>query len=147
MGVTSHWNNNTLEYSYGSAPIDDWFNFVITTDPTGTRIYLDGAVKSSNTNFINNTHVTDKDLSIGVAVNTVGYAPYVDGNVGYFKGIMDDVRIYDRALSAPEVQELHAMGAEPIPIPTPSAFILGGIGLGMVGAYTRKRRQANVTEV
>lgn len=32
------------------------------------------------------------------------------------------------------------------PVPVPGAAVLGMIGIGMVGAYTRKRRQADVTE-
>jgi hypothetical protein len=31
-------------------------------------------------------------------------------------------------------------------VPVPGAAILGMIGIGMVGAYSRKRRQAHVTE-
>jgi hypothetical protein len=53
---------------------------------------------------------------------------------------MDDVRIYDRALSGAEIQGLAA------PVPVPGAMVLGMIGIGMVGAYTRRRRLANVTE-
>ena len=32
----------------------------------------------------------------------------------------------------------------PAPVPVPGAAVLGMIGIGMVGAYTRKRRQTNV---
>ena len=107
MGITCHYNVNTLEYFYGTdEPVGDWYHFAITTFATGTQIYIDGDMKASNSNFINNTYVNNKHLAIGVAVSTNGYAPYIDNNVGYFKGIMDNIRIYDRALSPSEIQEL-----------------------------------------
>ncbi|WP_295608012.1 hypothetical protein [uncultured Lamprocystis sp.] len=46
------------------------------------------------------------DLAIGVAVSTDGIAPYTDGNTGYFQGVMDDVMIFDRALTASEIGQL-----------------------------------------
>lgn len=33
---------------------------------------------------------------------------YTDPNIGYFRGALDDVRIYDRVLTAQDVQLLHA---------------------------------------
>jgi len=50
---------------------------------------------------------------------------------------LDEVRIYDRALTADEVPEL---------VPVPGAAILGMIGIGMVGACTRKRRLADASQ-
>ena len=40
-----------------------------------------------------------------------------------------------------------AWATAPDPVPVPGAFVLGAIGIGMVGAYTRKRRQAGAAEV
>lgn len=44
----------------------------------------------------------------------IGY----DGGYGYkkFKGILDDLRIYDRALSETEIQQLHAQKCEPLSV-------------------------------
>ena len=137
MGVTSHWNNNTLEYAYGvDEPIGTWYNFLITTSSSGTQIYLDGELKAYNSNFIDNTYVSGTDLAIGVAVNSYGAAPYTDGNIGYFNGIIDNVRIYDRALSPSEIQELYAY--ESTPTPVPGAFLLGMLGLSVAGIKLRK---------
>ncbi|MBN2559331.1 MAG: LamG domain-containing protein [Phycisphaerae bacterium] len=136
MGMTGHCWANTIEYYYGSeAPAGSWFHFVITTDPTGTRIYLDSELKASNSIYVNNTYVNGRHLAIGVAVNPTGYAPYKDYNVGYFKGTIDEVRIYDRALSLAEIQELYALEA----VPVPSAVLLGLLGLSVTGVKLRKR--------
>jgi hypothetical protein len=109
--VSSHWDTNTLQYYYLQDPVGAWVHYAITTDSSGTKIYINGVEKASNSNFINNTIVAGTDLSIGVAVNTQGYAPYTDVNVGYFVGSMDDVRIYNRAFSATEIQELYTENA------------------------------------
>ena len=57
-----------------------------------------------------------KGLAIGVNVNGVGIAPFTDSNVGYFKGKIDDVRIYNRVLSKAEIVALYdtATGVYPI---------------------------------
>ncbi|MFA6790347.1 MAG: LamG-like jellyroll fold domain-containing protein [Parcubacteria group bacterium] len=38
----------------------------------------------------------------------IGYNPV---NRGYFRGFIDEVRVYNRALSADEITELYQMGA------------------------------------
>lgn len=135
MGVTSHCNLKTIEYYYSQEPIGNWYNLAITTSPTGTYIYVNGELKASNSSlFFNNTYVNGRDLAIGVAVRTNGYAPYTDYNVGYFKGIIDNVRIYDRALSSSEIQELYAFEV----VPVPAAVLLGVLGLGVAGWKLRK---------
>ncbi len=51
--------------------------------------------------------------------------------------IVDDVRLYDRALSVGEVKQLHNEV-----VPVPSAFLLGVLGLGVVGRKLHRRRIA-----
>ena len=65
---------------------------------------------ASNSFFINNTFVTGKDLSFGVNVSGYGIAPAIDNNTGYFIGIIDDIRIYDRALTNDEIMILYHEG-------------------------------------
>ena len=134
--VTSHWATNTLQYFYTQAPVNSWIHYAITTDSSGTKIYINGEEKASNSIFINNTVVTGTDLSIGVSVNTYGDAPYTDGNVGYFIGSMDDVLIYNRALTASEIGQLAGGVA---PVPEPATLLLLGTGLIGLAAYGRKK--------
>ncbi len=101
--VSGHCGANGTAYLYGTPPQGTWNHWAITTAPVGTKMYLNGTLVTSSTAFFSNTPVTGKDLAIGVDVNTSGIAPYTDFNVTYFKGLMDDVRIYDQALTADEI--------------------------------------------
>jgi hypothetical protein len=76
----------------------NWHHFVAVFQTNNIHIYIDGVDKNlSSSNWINQT-ATNKELSIagsGVANQ-------------YFNGLIDDVRIYNRALSADEVMHSYA---------------------------------------
>jgi hypothetical protein len=133
--ITSHWGTNTLQYYYTNEPVETWTHFAITTDISGTRIYVNGREEAANTNFIDNTVVAGTDLVLGVAVDTYGYAPYTDDNVGYFVGSLDDVLIYNRALTASEIKRLAA------PVPIPATVLLLGSGLVSLAGIKIRRKQ------
>ncbi len=102
--------SNYLRYFYSQQPTGEWINFVATTNSNGSKIYINGEEMASNSFFINNTYVTGKDLSFGVNVSGNGIAPATDSNTGYFKGIIDEIRIYNRALTKEEIQLLYHIG-------------------------------------
>lgn len=108
--MQSHWLVNAIDYYYSQPPVNAWYHWIMTTDSSGTKIYINGIFKTSNTIYVNNTNVDGKELGIGVIVNTNGSAPYTDGNVKYFNGILDDIRIYNRALTETEIQSLYHEG-------------------------------------
>jgi hypothetical protein len=132
--VSSHCDVNTLLHPEETTT-GVWHHWAISTDPAGTRMYLDGVEVESNANFVTNTTTVGTDLAIGVDVGANGIAPYVDANVGFFQGLLDDVRIYDRALTPAEIADLAgdvtAVGPggheqfglrEPFPNPAHGAF-------------------------
>jgi len=105
LGV--HYNQSAyLYYYYTQQPVGEWIHYVATTSPTGSRIFINGELKASNTRYINNTYVNGRELAIGVGVSGYGSAPFTDGNVKYFNGLVDDIRIYNRALSEYEIKQL-----------------------------------------
>lgn len=136
LDMTSHYNVNTITYAYASPPVGAWYYFAITTDSTGTKLYLNGELKASNATYVHNTIVTGKDLAIGVAVNTGGYTPYQDSNTGYMKGKVDEVAIWSRALSQGEVQALLETDLSVVPLP--GAVLFGVLGLGAAGLRLRR---------
>ncbi|HVO74519.1 MAG TPA: LamG-like jellyroll fold domain-containing protein, partial [Ignavibacteriaceae bacterium] len=114
--VQGHCRNFSLDYYYPAAPCGLWHHWVATTSAEGTKFYLDNIPVASNNLFINNTNLEEKDLSIGCAVGNDGIAPIVgDPNLGYFKGLLDDISIYNYALNEDEINSLyHERGWAPL---------------------------------
>lgn len=137
--VSSHCGVNTLKHPYTTDPSGAWHNFAITTDSSGTDMYVDGALVASNTNFISNTTVAGTDLAIGVDVNPGGIAPYTDFNVNYFDGKIDDVCIYDTALTSSQIAA-SPCGTVVAPAPEPRSSALLAVGLVALVAITRRSR-------
>lgn len=82
-------------------PVDKWTHVVaMYNDPT-SYIYINGVLKSqhSGTGGVLNTDITSP-IYIGADYNITGFA----------KATLDDVRIYNRALSATEVKQLYNQG-------------------------------------
>jgi sugar lactone lactonase YvrE len=90
---------------WANARIDDqaWHHVVLTVDATGGKLFLDGALVSER-------------AWVGVPTPPTTTLPVTIGGDTregrYFQGAIDDVVIYDRALSATEVQALFAADNE-----------------------------------
>ncbi|MCH7559369.1 MAG: LamG domain-containing protein [Planctomycetes bacterium] len=77
---------------------DEWHMVAGTKDSaTGHKIYLDGELKNSDTNTNNDNHATSRMISLGARAWT-GHQ--------YFNGTIDDVRIYNRALTQEEIRDV-----------------------------------------
>ncbi len=77
-----------------------WHHIVGTYDGTTEKIYIDGVLDNSN------SASGDVADNVGAAV-TLGHTPE---NSAYLNGFLDDVRIYNRSLSATEVRALYDVG-------------------------------------
>ena len=78
-----------------------WYHVVVTFDGSTKRIYLNGVLDNSEAG--GSFTADDQLVYIGVR-NPAEY------HFGYFEGDMDDVRIYNRALSTSEIQMLYNIG-------------------------------------
>jgi hypothetical protein len=112
-GGGNGWFNGTVIVTGG-----DWHHYAATYDGTAGRIYIDGVldVESPGTGQIN---ISSYDLYIGENSQATGR---------FFHGLLDDVRIYSRALSEEEIQGVMAGGGAEYPLaagPSPEngAFI------------------------
>jgi len=77
--------------------INVWTHITATYDGSTLRLYVNGALVSSR--------------ALTVSINSTSQPLRIGGNTiwsEWFAGLIDDVRIYDRALSAAEIQ--NAMG-------------------------------------
>jgi DUF1680 family protein len=94
-----------------------WKHVAVTLSGSTGILYVDGVQVGTNTSM------TLKPSSLGSTTkNYIGKSQYADP---YLNGLVDDFRIYDRALSAAEVQALFA-GATPAPTPTPTPTVTPG---------------------
>ena len=106
--ISGHCHSYDLWAPYYQVPIGAWYHLAITTSQTGTKFFVNGQNVASDPLFVGNTAVLPgRDLTIGVDVWYQGYGPYTDSNVGYFDGKIDELRIYNRALSHDEILELY----------------------------------------
>jgi hypothetical protein len=78
---------------------DQWHLVVATKDAAGHKIYLDGELKNSDTDTNNDNYNTARIISLGARA-------WTSPRVGFFNGLLDEVRVYNRALTESEIQAL-----------------------------------------
>ncbi len=138
--LSSHCDFNRLAVGYASPPVGAWRHWAVTTAPDGTRMYLDGVEIGSSATFVANTIVRGADLALGACTDPeVGRSPYTDSTMSFFRGRLDEVRIYDRALSPEEVRRLADQGP-PAPALIPVAAVAVSLSLAGLGALSLARR-------
>jgi hypothetical protein len=127
---TSNWGSIYIADATG---INDgnWHHIVAVHKLTGTQeLWIDGQSKatvSARSLFSGfQSWSISPGLGIGAEINAGGTAQ------DYFRGSMDDVRIYNRTLSAAEIAELYSFGASKLGVTKTPA----GLKSGLVGHWT-----------
>ena len=90
-GDQSFWNRDVDNFSE-----DTWYHLVLTYDGKTLRLYRDGVLRNENKNASGEIAYSNPDLHLGQRG---------DGN--HSAARIDDVRIYDRPLSTPEIKALY----------------------------------------
>ena len=114
-GNLSIWDGSNW-HATSSANVNDggWHMATITYDGSVIRMYKDGNLVATTSSVTTNYSSTD-DIYIG------GRNPALPR---YFNGVIDDVRVYNRALSASDISELFvAAGTPPGDSTTPTVSI------------------------
>lgn len=78
---------------------DEWRLVVATKDASGHKIYLDGELKNSDANPNNDNYNLARIISLGARA-------WTSPQVAFFNGTLDEVRIYNRAITTDEIQGL-----------------------------------------
>jgi hypothetical protein len=112
---------------------DTWYQITAVQDGGTSRVFLNGVEDGSGTNA---------GIAAGTIPWMIGQHPWYQGGFvpGFgFDGTIDDVRIYDGALTGEQIQALYV---EPAPVPEPGSLFLLGTGIAaVVLARWRDRRR------
>jgi len=100
--VGGAWAGGMCETAAGVVPADQWTHVAVTGDGTNFRIYVNGVL--SQESAFQTTDGSNATYYIGGDPPTTGES---------YSGMADEVRIYDRALSADEVSELAVKAVDP----------------------------------
>jgi hypothetical protein len=99
-------------YSTSTIPLNTFKHITITYDgsasTSGFKIYING-VSDTVLNAQNNLGTFDTPISSSALIPAIGRRPV--GNAYYFSGKIDELGIWDRALTAPEALDLYNAGA------------------------------------
>lgn len=102
---TNEKEKNVWLNSYYTVKDNEWIHLAATSDGTNMKIYLNGEEDPKVINAPAGIHISSQGLQIGAWE----YSPGKRDN--YFKGIIDEVKIYNEALSSGEIIDDFLAGA------------------------------------
>jgi hypothetical protein len=88
-----------------------WYHVACTFDAEAERLYVNGAKVRDRAAPVSSITPSGSNLRIGKST-TMYWNEFDD--LHYFEGIIDDVRIYDRALSTEEINKTYQLGFGPL---------------------------------
>ena len=105
---------------------DTWYHFAVTWDGDLMKVYKNGIpVPGAEQSFSGSINSLTADLDIGRLGN----------GTRYFDGVIDDLLIYNRALSELEIQQIYDA---PNPVPAPASILL--FSSGLLGIFGTRRK-------
>jgi hypothetical protein len=120
---------SVVDLCLGTIPSDTAFHLVTAVwSSGGVSLYIDGVLNATNADTSNFSATTAGIFSIG----------YASADNKFFTGTIDDIRIYNRSLSASEVKQLYQQSASVVNAPATtlqSGTTLGGNN-GLVGYWS-----------
>lgn len=104
----SSWNSHT------NLKTGEWYHVAITYDGSSVKFYINGQVDSNQPN---------RSIEFGTTNQPIVLGADLPGNNEYFDGVMDEIRIYERALNAQEMNLLYLNNIVPLPCNAGTAAI------------------------
>ncbi len=106
LQTRAYYHNPIIQVDESSITDDNWHQFVYVFSETTAKLYLDGVAVDSSANIVpkNYIHQVGNDLVIGnLSPNSCPYD-------FYFEGVLDEIRLYNKALKRNEIQALYNEG-------------------------------------
>lgn len=129
--------------SSGLYGLNQFVHFVAIVDTVSRTMsmYINGSMVQQCPFYGEAIRGGDYPLRIGGAFHTLG-------DQFNFNGVIDEVRIYNRALSEAEIQELYAYNPTPQPaghlVVSPSSYDFGLLPMGRCSAYLQQFTMSNI---
>jgi hypothetical protein len=101
-----HYSLNRLDTPMTNG-VGIWHHWAVTVSGLSITMFMDGVQIGAGNVFTAATGVNGMDLILGTDVAPSGYGAYWDANGSPFNGALDEIRIYNRVLSAAEVAALY----------------------------------------
>lgn len=96
-------NNGLRTATAGSNKLNEWVHVAGVYDGSTMKLYINGALAATTLNTTGNVRLDSKPLYLGAAAN--GSDPNATSES--IAGVVDDLRVYNRALSATEIQTVY----------------------------------------
>lgn len=125
--ATSFFTENTYEVSVGCntwltalpfgangtplSPNSNWQHWAITNSQTGIDFYINGNYAGGITTPISGTGAAGKKFFMGACPDTTGTVAYQDAYLTHWNGLLDDIGIWNRALTQQEITALYNGGS------------------------------------
>ncbi|MHC4085003.1 MAG: LamG-like jellyroll fold domain-containing protein [Planctomycetota bacterium] len=111
-------NNGCNAYPISNTEIQAgiWYNITATYDGSNARIYVNGVEDGTDTSDMGPVDYSGSYQNFKIGAQERGHGSLM----GYFDGTIDEVAIYDRALSADEIQQHYQNGLSGHPYPDPN---------------------------
>ncbi len=97
-----------------------WSHVVVSYDGSSLKLYVNGVLDNSTSSLINPS-------TGGTQFTYIGRPTYTSGS--YFNGLIDDTRIYNRALTTSEINQLYKAGEAKLQATQNSKLTNGLVGL------------------
>jgi len=90
---------NQVEQDSTAIPLDQWVFFAFTFSGKTKKIYINGELAFKQTNVFSVIVPSSQNLFLG-------HTEFAGGAEKYFKGTLDDIRIYNRSLQPAEIRKI-----------------------------------------